>query len=240
VLPFFGGLTPDPTHSDAAEGTARRIARATGRLDRTLVAMVDGDGDRLVLFTNASGLIGSAEQVALLMAHGLPVRHLLTSVVAPRMLREVAADRRDAVTVTRVGVGFKHQVAQWREHRGGGTLAVEPNGAFVWSGDSGAYFERDSLAALAVLLNVFTGIDDLDAAVASHRKRHPYAQRILSVAQPADKVLDRMARLRSGWRRESVAAGVASFDGGRPVTSTSGHPAPNRSPGSMSRRRTPR
>ncbi|HUY47170.1 MAG TPA: hypothetical protein VMV92_15795 [Streptosporangiaceae bacterium] len=112
--------------------------------------MVDGDGDRLVLFTVASGYISSADQSAILISAGLPVEHLVTSIVAPRMGAETARWRNPAIEITQVPVGFKHQVSSWLDNPDRATLGMEPNGAFAWAPDSSAYFERDSLAALNI------------------------------------------------------------------------------------------
>lgn len=214
VLPFFAGLTPDPTLRPQAEAVAERVLRGLPDRDRGLVAMVDGDGDRLVLFTHRSRFISSSEQAALLLRAGLPARRLITTSVTPLMLtRAVARDRPD-VAVTETAVGFKHIVEAWRDDPRP-ALGLEPNGALVWPGPDGTgYFERDSLAALRTVLDAFPAVADLDEAVAGLRGDHPYRQDILTVALEPEEVAARVAVLLPGWHTETPAGRWVFGDGG--------------------------
>ncbi|WP_435175436.1 hypothetical protein [Actinacidiphila sp. bgisy145] len=213
-LPFFAGATPDPTLRQQAEAVAERVLAGLPDAGRGLVAMVDGDGDRLALFTRRSRFIGSAEQAALLLRAGLPARRLITTAVAPLMVaRAVAADRPD-VEVTETAVGFKHIVAAWRSDPRP-ALGLEPNGALVWPGPDGAgYFERDSLAALGTLLAAFPAVADLDDAVTALRGDHPYRQDIHTVALEPEEVVARVARLLPGWHAAAVEDRWVFGDGG--------------------------
>lgn len=209
-LPFFAGHTPDPTLPDTAIPAANACLRAASDPQNTLVAMVDGDGDRLVLYTAASGCIGSAEQAAVLLADGLSVEHLLTTSVAPRMLIE-SAGANPGTAVTQTSVGFKHLVAAWRETQHPQTLAVEPNGALVWAHPGDDYFERDSLTALTTVLTRFASVARLDQAISDLRRRYPYPQQILTVASAVDDVRAQLDTLLSGWQTSSADTGTRVF-----------------------------
>ncbi|MEV1068043.1 hypothetical protein [Streptomyces sp. NPDC050263] len=216
-LPFFAGQTPDPTLRPQADACADRALRAARAPSGAMVAMVDGDGDRLVLYTRRSRTVGSAEQAAILLRAGLPVRRLITTDVAPLMISRAAADTGREVAVTRTEVGFRHVLAAWRSDRAG-VLGLEPNGALVWSGRNGdGYFERDSLAALSLLLRAFPGCEAVDDAVAELRRRHPYQQFTRALRRPADDVLSDVRALLPGWRRDRCgrADATAVFEDGR-------------------------
>jgi len=213
-LPFFGGRTPDPTLIPDASDIAGAALRGAADPRHTVTAMVDGDGDRLVLHTAASGCIGSAEQAALLISAGLPVEHFVTSVVAPRMAIRAASQRNPPITITQVPVGFKHQVTTWLQAPDRATLGMEPNGAFAWAPDSSGYFERDSLAALTSLLTIFPSADALDDAATALRHAYPHPQRILATPKAAERVVTDLSRCLAGWRHDTVAMGLDVFDDG--------------------------
>ncbi|MER6959311.1 hypothetical protein [Streptomyces sp. NPDC000618] len=216
-LPFFAGQTPDPTLRPQADACADRALRAAGEPGGGVVAMVDGDGDRLVLYTRRSRTVGSAEQAAILLRAGLPVRRLITTDVAPLMISRVADETDREVAVTRTEVGFQHVLADWRSDRAA-VLGLEPNGALVWSGTTGdGYFERDSLAALSLLLRTFPGCEAVDDAVAELRRLHPYRQFTRALRRPADEVLSDVRALLPGWRRDRCgrADATAVFEDGR-------------------------
>lgn len=211
-LPFFGGRTPDPALRPQADDIAAAVLKSTSQPGRALIAMVDGDGDRLALYTARSSYIGSAEQAAALLDIGLPVQRLITTAVSPRAVVNTA--RRHHVQIDLVPVGFKHIVAAWRESTMIPTLGVEPNGALTWSGDDQGYFERDSLAALSTLLTHLPTMQALDDAIAELRRRNPHSQRIVTVPHTLDETLDHLAALLSTWETNTTRDGVVLFDGG--------------------------
>ncbi|MFJ5850538.1 hypothetical protein [Streptomyces sp. NPDC092903] len=109
-LPAYPGPVPRPQ----AERTARELlTRETGPM---LMAMTDGDGGRLVLFTRRSGYIASPEQAAALLYAGLPFDRLITTAVAPRMAVRAAKRARPGLRVTETPVGFKHIVTAWQNN----------------------------------------------------------------------------------------------------------------------------
>jgi phosphomannomutase len=213
-LPFFAGQTPDPTLQP--DTTALAALRTSHDPTRTVIALVDGDGDRLVLYTPTSGSISSAEQTALLLAHGLPVQHLVCSNVAPRMVTATAKHYVPDISITQTGVGFKHLISAWRSDRQTPTLGMEPNGAFVWAPHPGAYFERDSLASLATMLTRFPSVEALDSAIAALRQIHPHPQQILTVATDLDPLLEILNSTLTGWDHDTTRANLTTF------TSTAG------------------
>lgn len=221
-LPFFAGQTPDPTLRPQADTVADLALRTAGEPSGAMVAMVDGDGDRLVLYTRRSRIIDSAEQAAILLRAGLPVRRLVTTDVAPLMVSQVAASLAGStggdIAVTRTDVGFRHVLAAWRTDRSA-VLGLEPNGALVWSGTNAErYFERDSLAALSLLLGVFPGCEAVDDAVAALRRLHPHRQFTRALRRPAADVLADVTGLLPGWRtRRCGGTGAATVleDGGQ-------------------------
>lgn len=200
-LPFFAGCIPDPAARPAADELAATVLRAApdpGRTMVAMVAMVDGDGDRLALFTARSGYVASPEQAAILLRAGLPAARLITTTVAPSMITHAA--RSQDLAVTRTPVGFKHIVTAQREQPGIPTLGVEPNGALAWSGNGDCgYFERDSLAALATTLTRFTGVQDFDDAIADLRRDYPHPQQIITVSVPVEDATGRLRTLLGGW-----------------------------------------
>lgn len=211
-LPFFGGRTPDPALRPQADDIAAAVLNCASQPDRALIAMVDGDGDRLALYTARSGYVGSAEQAAALLEIGLPVQRLITTAVSPRAAVHTA--RQHHVLVDLVSVGFTHIVAAWRENTTVPTLGLEPNGALAWSGDDQGYFERDSLATLSTLLTHLSTLQTLDDTIVELRRRNPRPQRIVTVPHTLDETLDRLAALLSTWDTNTTRDGVVLFDGG--------------------------
>lgn len=211
-MPFFGGCTPDPVLRPQADEIAAAVLNRMSQPERTLLAMVDGDGDRLALYTARSGYIGSAEQAAALLDAGLPVQRLITTAVSPRAAVHTA--RRHHVLVDFVPVGFKHLVAAWRDNTMVPTLGLEPNGALTWSHDEQGYFERDSLAALCTLLTHLPTVQALDDAIAELRRHNPHPQRIVTVPHALDDTLDRLTALLSTWDTSTTRDGVVLYDGG--------------------------
>ncbi|MFF9436511.1 hypothetical protein ACF1BP_22560 [Streptomyces sp. NPDC014735] len=209
-LPFFAGHTPDPVPRTQAEQTARAILEQTP--GPTLLAMTDGDGDRLVLFTRRSGYIGSPEQAAALMYAGLPVDRLITTAVAPRMAVRAAKRAQPGLRVTETPVGFKHIVTAWQNNPTP-TLGLEPNGALAHAADNNGYFERDSLAALTAVLHTFPTLDSLDEAIAELRRLHPHTQLVHTVPQPLTAVLHQLPGLLPGWRADHSGDPVVYDDG---------------------------
>ncbi|MGW1158902.1 hypothetical protein ACWD48_11880 [Streptomyces sp. NPDC002519] len=210
LLPFFAGHSPDPVPRPQAERTARALLDQAA--SPALLAMTDGDGDRLVLFTRASGYIGSPEQAAALLYAGLRVDRLITTAVAPRMAVRAARRARAALRVTETQVGFKHIVAAWQNDPRP-ALGLEPNGALVHVTDDRGYFERDSLAALTTLLTAFPALEDLDDAIADVRRAHPHTQLVHTVPAPLTDVLHQLPGLLPGWRADHSGDPVVYDDG---------------------------
>lgn len=213
-LPFFAGTTPDPTLPATAAAAATAVLHAATDPHRALVALVDGDGDRLVLYTSASGCIGSAEQTAILIAAGLPVERLITTLVAPRMLLQTAHQQQPAIPVTQTPIGFKNIVEAWRHDQHRRTLAMEPNGALVWTHPGNTYCERDSLAALTTILTTFPSTAHIDHAIANLRTAYPNPQQILTITTPLNTVLNRLGQALPGWKIDAVTPEVTAFAGG--------------------------
>ncbi|MEU6586066.1 hypothetical protein [Nocardia sp. NPDC046763] len=137
----------------------------------------------MTLYTCRSGIIGTAEQAALLLSAGLAAQQvILTSVTAHATAH---AARARGVEPDVVPVGFKHVAAARQGHR---VLGVEPNGALAWAESGRDWFDRDALIALTLVLETFGSLDDLDTAVAEHRTRYPFPQQILSTPVTEDKV----------------------------------------------------
>lgn len=211
-LPFFAGHTPDPALRPQADTLAAGLLERATDPERTMIAMVDGDGDRLALYTARSGYIGSGEQAAALLTAGLPARRLITTVVAPRMTVLMAQRHQPCLTLTQTEIGFKHIVTAWGEEPHQPTLGFEPNGALVWTQHGDDYFERDSLAALSTVLTQLRTITTLDDAIAMLRRDHPYPQRLVTVTHPIQVVLDRLRHaLPPTWRRDQASAGLVVF-----------------------------
>lgn len=211
-LPFFGGRTPDPVLRPQADDIAAAALDCTSQPHRTLIAMVDGDGDRLALYTARSGYVGSAEQAAALLDFGLPVQRLITTAVCPRATLHTAHQHH--VQVELVPVGFKHIVAAWQKNTATPTLGLEPNGALTSSSNDEAYFERDSLAALSTLLTNLPTMQEFDDTIAELRRRNPHPQRIVTVPRTLAETLDRLGTLLSLWDTNTTQDGVVLFDGG--------------------------
>jgi phosphomannomutase len=208
-LPFFAGHTPDPASRPAADAIAASVLGAASAPGNTMVAMTDGDGDRLALVTARSGYVASPEQAAILLRTGLPAARLITTTVAPSMLTHAARARN--LAISRTPVGFKHIVAAQRQQPAMPTLGVEPNGALAWTTGNGGYFERDSLTALATITTHFTSVQNFDDAVANLRRDHPHPQRIVTIAGPVDDTLGRLRTLLADWRA-STEDDVTVFD----------------------------
>ncbi|WP_372412709.1 hypothetical protein [Streptomyces luteireticuli] len=211
-LPFFAGHTPDPVPRTHAKTTARALLSRARHPHRTLLALTDGDGDRLVLFTHRSGYIGSPEQAAALLHSGLPVERLITTLVAPRMAVRAAEYARPGLRVTETPVGFKHIVAAWHTDPAP-ALGLEPNGALVHARNANDYFERDSLAALAFLLRAFPTLAELDDAVTEVRTRYPHAQLVHTTPVPLPDVLTALPQFLPGWNSE-LSQELAIYDDG--------------------------
>lgn len=209
-LPFFAGRTPDPVPRPQAEQTARALLEQEA--GPALLAMTDGDGDRLVLFTRRSGYIGSPEQAAALMYAGLPVDRLITTAVAPRMAVRAAMRAQPGLRVTETPVGFKHIVTAWQNNPKP-TLGLEPNGALVHVTDRSGYFERDSLAALTAVLHAFPTLEALNDAVADVRRAHPHTQLVHTVPESLTDVLHQLPKLLPGWRADHSSDPVVYDDG---------------------------
>ncbi|MFJ4880337.1 hypothetical protein ACIP93_34705 [Streptomyces sp. NPDC088745] len=211
-LPFFAGQSPDPVPRVHAEHTGRALLDQLAHRERALLAMTDGDGDRLVLFTHRSGYIPSAEQAAALLYAGLPVRRLITTQVAPRMALRAARRAQPGLKVTETSVGFKHLVGAWREQPVP-ALALEPNGALVHVTGPDGYFERDALTALTILLRTFASLEDLDDAIQDVRQAHPHTQLVHTTPSPLTDVLRALPGLLPTWRAD-IAGEVAHYDDG--------------------------
>ncbi|MFJ4741163.1 hypothetical protein [Streptomyces sp. NPDC088775] len=211
-LPFFAGHTPDPVPRAQAEPTARALLAGLEHPERALLAMTDGDGDRLVLFTHRSGYIPSSEQAAALLYARLPVKRLITTHVAPRMVIRAAKRAQAGLTVTETGVGFKHIVNAWRDQPVP-VLALEPNGALVHTTGPDGYFERDALAALTTVLRTFPSLEDLDDAIHDVRQAHPHTQLVHTTPAPLTDVLRALPGLLPAWRAD-LAGEVAHYDDG--------------------------
>ncbi|MFE9250759.1 hypothetical protein [Streptomyces sp. NPDC007088] len=211
-LPFFAGQSPDPVPRVHAERTGRALLDRLAHRERALLAMTDGDGDRLVLFTHRSGYIPSAEQAAALLYAGLPVQRLITTHVAPRMALRAARRAQAGLKVTETDVGFKHLVAAWREAPVR-ALALEPNGALVHVAGPDGYFERDALTALTALLRTFTSLEDLDDAVHDVRQAHPHTQLVHTTPATLTDVLRALPGLLPTWRAD-ITGPVAHYDDG--------------------------
>jgi phosphomannomutase len=211
-LPFFAGRTPDPALRPQADDLATTLLATAADPGRTLIAMVDGDGDRLALYTTRSGYISSAEQAAVLLATGLGAERLITTAVSPRAAVHTARQR--GVQVELVPVGFTHIVTAWRQNTQLPTLGVEPNGALAWSEDEQNYFERDSLAALSTVLTHLPSLTTLDDAIADLRRQHPYPQRIITVTNTLDETLNHLRTALSTWDMNTTHDPVTLFDGG--------------------------
>ncbi|MEW1548321.1 hypothetical protein [Streptomyces tsukubensis] len=212
VLPFFAGLTPDPVPRPAAEHTARQVLAAATDPGRVLVAMTDGDGDRLVVATARSGCVSSPEQAAALLTSGVPAGRLFTTVVAPRLA--TAAAERAGVPVTETPVGFKHLVAAWQESGAGRALGLEPNGALVHTTDADGCFERDALAALATLLRAFPSVGAFDGAVARVRELSPYRQLVHTTPLPLTETAEAVEALLPEWHQDASSGGVLVWEDG--------------------------
>ncbi|MFI9630079.1 hypothetical protein [Streptomyces sp. NPDC052042] len=211
-LPYFAGQTPDPVPRIHAEHTGRNHLDQLAHRKRALLAMTDGDGDRLVLFTHRSGYIPSAEQAAALLYAGLPVQRLITTHVAPRMALRAARRAQRGLKVTETGVGFKHLVAAWRDQPVP-ALGLEPNGALVHVTGPDGYFERDALTALTTLLRTFTSLEDLDDAIQDVRQAHPHTQLVHTTPAALTDVLRALPGLLPTWCAD-VAGEVAHYDDG--------------------------
>ncbi|MDQ1307205.1 MAG: hypothetical protein QG671_3037 [Actinomycetota bacterium] len=196
-LPFFAGCTPDPAAHPAAEERASTVLHAAPDPTKTMIAMVDGDGDRLALFTARSGYIASPEQAAALLRAGFPAARLITTSVAPRMITRTAYEQNLAVTCT--PVGFKHIVTAQRQQPHVATLGVEPNGALAWNSGDNGYFERDSLAALTLSLAHFAGVAEFDNAIADLRRSYPHPQRTIAVTAPVEVTTSELRTVLHGW-----------------------------------------
>jgi phosphomannomutase len=180
-----------------------------------LVASVDGDGDRLVLTTAKSGTIGSADLAGALISKGV-VKRLITTVVAPRWIREQAQTA--GVTVTVTDVGFRNVLDGWIGAGSRPALGLEPNGALVIVGKPDDYFERDSLEALAMILGEFRSVVELDEALAAVRDRHPLRQRQMTVQRNVREVIRKVDRAlarepRANWIRSRMGNFVRWEDG---------------------------
>lgn len=210
LLPFFAGHTPDPVPRPQAEHTARTLLDQED--EPALLAMTDGDGDRLVLFTRRSGYVGSPEQAAALMYAGLPIDRLITTAVAPRMAVRAAKRARPGLQLTETQVGFKHIVTSWQDNPRA-ALGLEPNGALVHVTDQHGYFERDSLAALTTVLRAFPILEALDDAIAEVRRAHPHTQLVHTVPAPLTDVLHQLPALLPGWRADHASDPVIYDDG---------------------------
>jgi phosphomannomutase len=124
----------------------------------------------------------------------------------------MAQRHQPCITLTQTEVGFKHIVTAWRENPHEPTLGFKPNGALVWTHHGDDYFERDSLAALSTVLTQLRTITNLDNAIATLRRDHPYPQRLVTVAHSVGAMLDRLRRaLPLTWRREEASAGLVVF-----------------------------
>ncbi|MFF9785722.1 hypothetical protein [Streptomyces nigrescens] len=211
-LPFFSGRTPDPVPRLHAETTARTLLGRLAHPERALLAMTDGDGDRLVLFTHRSGYIPSSEQAAALLYTRLPVKRLITTEVAPRMAVRAAKRGHPGLKVTETSVGFKHLVTAWLD-RPEPALALEPNGALVHVTGVGDYFERDALGALTTVLRAFPSLETLDDAIADVRRAHPHTQIVHTTPTQLNDVLGALPGLLPTWRAD-VSGDVAHYDDG--------------------------
>lgn len=192
VLPFFGGATPDPALRPQADAVAEQALSAVATPLRAVVAMTDGDGDRLVLATRRSGYIDSSEQASILINSDSAPEGLFTTCVAPLKLAETA--RRRGIVTTVTDVGYKHVVDAWLRAGSPAAMGVEPNGALVVCEESG-YFERDALAGLARMLRCFPSVDMLDEAVREVRARFPHSQVGLNSTRPVLDLINELERL---------------------------------------------
>ncbi|RSD16363.1 hypothetical protein [Amycolatopsis eburnea] len=212
-LPFFAGHTPDPARRPAADAIAARLLSELPERDRAVIAMVDGDGDRLALWTTRSGYIGSAEQAAILLRSGLRPARVVTTAVSPQSVIRTARDCR--VKVELVPVGFKHVVAAWHRSTDTSMIGLEPNGALVVAEAPDVYVERDSLTALTTMLTALPTLEHLDRAVTELRRSHPHPQRIITVVADNAQVISRVSELLSTWDTSTTADDVALFGNDR-------------------------
>lgn len=203
-LPFFLGAVPDPSRTADLVELATTILRLSGR---SLLLATDGDGDRLSLLTKGSGYISIVEAAALLLLHALPAGvQVVSTIVTPAFLGQVTASTGGGYQ--EVDVGFKH-IAARRPAGPAACLGVEPNGGFalVWSDRD--LFERDGLAAAALLLTHYHSTDELDAAVADLRRRWPSWYRIATLAREPEQVADDLdAVLDDRWQQTEVGPGI--------------------------------
>lgn len=196
-LPFLAGQTPDPVIRGNVEREFAGIIARAPRSERVLAAFVDGDGDRLVLATAKSGFISSAEQAGILCLAGTPASLVIATNVTPRMVQDSARAGHSGWAETQVG--FKHIVAAWRRHGRPAALGVEPNGAVAYAEGRHAYFERDALCTLRLLVDRLPSVTAIDDTVTGLRRRYPYVPQTLSSTLSLGTVTQRLAGILVGW-----------------------------------------
>lgn len=165
--PFFFGITPDPVLRQEAEPEMAAALMECKDPKSAIVFMTDGDGDRLCLYTLASGYVTSAEQAMALIYSGLPIKQVISTYVIESTLREVAAAHH--LDYRSTSVGFKNIVADWKATAQHATMGVEPNGGLAFARSSTDFFERDGLATALLILTQFGSVKALDSALKAVR-----------------------------------------------------------------------
>ncbi|MEV1004743.1 hypothetical protein [Nonomuraea sp. NPDC050202] len=211
-LPFFSGITPDPMLQTDMEQISTVLLGRSRSPERTVVAMTDGDGDRLALFTRRSGYINSSELAAVLLTSAGSPHVLITTSVAPSLAATAAEAA--GVGVVYAAVGFKNVVAAWKESGRPSAIGLEPNGGIARAGSATDYFERDALAALTLALRATGSVDGLDRAVALVRALVPFRQRQHNVAADPEVVAAAVRTVLPGWTERRALDATVFTDAG--------------------------
>lgn len=166
--PFFFGITPDPVLRHQAEPHMAAALAECKHSESAIAFMTDGDGDRLCLYTQASGYVTSTEQAMALLYGGLPVQQVITTHVIESALKTLAESK--GISYLATSVGFKNIVATWKKSDQRPTLGVEPNGGLCFAPSGSDFFERDGLGTIVLLLRQFGSVAALDNTIAAVRQ----------------------------------------------------------------------
>ncbi len=110
-------------------------------------------------------------------------------------------------------IGFKHIAAAWRDQSMPAAVGLEPNGALAYAPGPGGYFERDALAALALVTRALPSVREIGDAVTALRDRYPARTEIITSPLETTDVLARLELALPGWDRAD-SGGLASFTSG--------------------------